>query len=121
MLLAQFQQPLIRSSSIDSRDDNALDSYDDETEIRKISQTDSLIVYCGGYWDSSCKVVNGMKIPKQCWKVVYSLSQKKVIYCFVFTNTDTPIKTDYSLENLEGMLGYSIGIPESKKLKIKKK
>ena len=94
----------------------------DETKIRKISQTDSLIVYCGGYWNSSCKVVKGMKIPEQCWKVVYSLSKKKVIYCCVFTNTDNPIKTDYSLSNLEALLGYSISTPDTKKpLKIKKK
>lgn len=93
----------------------------DETKIRKISQTDSLIIYCGGYWDSSCKLVNGMKIPKQCWKVVYSLSQKKVIYCYVFTNTETPIKTEWSLANLEALLGYSIVVTEPKKVKSKKK
>jgi len=93
----------------------------DETEIRKISQTDSLIVYCGGYWDSSCKLVNGMKIPKQCWKVVYSLSKKKVIYCYVFENTETPIKTEWSLANLEALLGYSIVVTEPKKVKSKKK
>jgi endonuclease G len=93
----------------------------DETEIRKISQTDSLIIYCGGYWDSTCKVVKGMKIPKQCWKVVYSLSKKKVIYCCVFTNTETPIKTDWSLANLEALLGYSIIVTEPKKVKSKKK
>lgn len=95
-----------------------------ETEIRKLSQTDSLVVYCGGAWDSSSKVVNGMKIPNMCWKVVYSLSQKKVIMCNVFTNTDTPIVYSWTLVNLESMLGYSLGIPTDipkKKEKEKKK
>jgi DNA/RNA endonuclease G (NUC1) len=94
---------------------------ENETLIRKLSQTDSLIVYCGGYWDSSSKVVNGMKIPNMCWKVVYSLSQKKVIMCNVFTNTDTPIVYSWALVNLESMLGYSLGIPTDVKKKEKKK
>jgi endonuclease G len=91
-----------------------------ETEIRKMSQTDSLIVYCGGFWNESSKVVNGMKIPNQCWKVVYSLSQKKVVSCVVFTNSDTPVANSWALENLESMLGYSLGIPTDVKKKKKK-
>lgn len=93
-----------------------------ETEIRKLSQTDSLIVYCGGFWDSSSKVVNDMKIPNMCWKVVYSLSQKKVIVCNVFTNNETPVVNSWSLENLENMLGYSLDLPtDGPKKKEKKK
>jgi endonuclease G len=92
-----------------------------ETEIRKLSQTDSLIVYCGGYWNESSKVVNDMKIPNMCWKVVYSLSQKKVISCVVFTNNDTPVVSTWELVNLESMLGYSLGIPTDVKKKEKKK
>lgn len=92
----------------------------DEGEIRKISQTDSLIVYCGGYWDSSSKVVNEMKIPKECWKVVYSLSKRKVIYCFVFKNDDSAIRTEWTLRNLEVYLGYSLGTEEYLNSKKKK-
>lgn len=92
-----------------------------ENEIRELSQTDSLVIYCGGHWDSSSKVVNGMKIPISCWKVVYSLSQKKVIYCYIFFNIDTPIRYDSDLGNLESMLGYSLGIVEESKKKNKKK
>ena len=89
-----------------------------ETEIRKMSQTDSLIVYSGGYWGTPNVVVNGMKIPSICWKVVYSLSQKKVVICSIYYNTNTPVKTDTSLEKLELMLGYSLGVyPETKKKK----
>ena len=89
-----------------------------ETEIRKMSQTDSLIVYCGGYWGSPNLVVNGMKIPSICWKVVYSLSLKKVVLCNIYYNTDTPVKTESNLGSLELMLGYSLGVyPETKKKK----
>lgn len=88
-----------------------------ETEIRILSQKDSLMIYCGGYWDSSSQDVNGMKIPVRCWKVVYSLSQKKVLYCLVFYNIETPTRYNTSLENLESMLGYSLGIVKPNKKK----
>jgi DNA/RNA endonuclease G (NUC1) len=89
-----------------------------ETEIRKMSQTDSLMVYSGGYWGVTPNVVNEMKIPSICWKVVYSLSLKKVVYCALFYNNDTPVKTDTNLGNLELMLGYSLGVyTENKKKK----
>ena len=92
-----------------------------ETEIRALSQKDSLIIYCGGFWDASSKEVNGMKIPTKCWKVVYSLSQKKIISCCIFFNIDSPAKYDSDLTNLETMLGYSLGIVEVSKKKKKKK
>lgn len=89
-----------------------------ETKIRKMSQIDSLIVYSGGYWGTPNIVVNGMKVPSICWKVVYSLSQKKVVICSIYYNNDKPVKTDTSLEKLELMLGYSLGVnPETKKKK----
>ena len=91
-----------------------------ETEIRKMSQTDSLMVYCGGYWGSPNLVVNGMKIPSICWKVVYSLSLKKVVFCSIYYNTDTPVKTDTNLGKLEMMLGYSLDVFEDLKKKKKK-
>jgi hypothetical protein len=59
-----------------------------------------------------------MKIPSVCWKVVYSLSQKKVVICSIYYNNDKPVKTDTSLEKLEMMLGYSLGVySETKKKK----
>ena len=89
-----------------------------ETEIRKMSQTDSLMIYTGGYWGTPNIVVNGMKVPSICWKVVYSLSLKKVVLCSLFYNNDTPVKTDTNLGNLELMLGFSLGVyTESKKKK----
>lgn len=88
----------------------------DETKIRQLSQTDSLIIYCGGHWGKPNIIVNGMKIPSICWKVVYSLSQKKVILCIIYSNDVKPVKTNTSLEKLEMMLGYSLKVqPETKK------
>ncbi len=95
-----------------------LEAYVMETEVRKMSQTDSLMIYTGGYWGVPNTEVNGMKIPSICWKVVYSLSKKKVVLCTLFYNNDTPVKVDGNLENLELMLGYSLGVyPETKKKK----
>jgi len=89
-----------------------------ETEIRKMSQTDSLMIYTGGYWGAPNTEVNGMKIPSICWKVVYSLSQKKVVLCTLFYNNEAPVRTETNLGNLELMLGYSLGVyPETKKKK----
>ena len=89
-----------------------------ENEIRKMSQTDSLMVYSGGHWGSPNTVVNGIKIPSVCWKVVYSLSLKKIVYCTIFYNTEIPTKTETNLGNLELMLGYSLNVyTENKKKK----
>jgi endonuclease G len=90
-----------------------------ETEIRKMSQTDSLVVYTGGYWGVTNLSVNEMKIPSVCWKVVYSLSLKKVVYCALFYNNDTPVKTDTNLGSLELMLGYSLNVYSDNKKKKK--
>ena len=82
----------------------------DEDSIRKISQNDSLIVYCGGYWDSTSLVVNKMLIPIICWKVVYDIKKKRVIYCRTYTNTQNPIKEEMLLYELEGKIGYILDI-----------
>lgn len=52
-----------------------------ETKIRKISQTDRLLIICGG-----CDY-NGM-IPNNCFKIVYSLSKRQILYSLVFTNNN---------------------------------
>lgn len=81
-----------------------------ETIIRDLSQHDSLIVVCGGIWEDN-KVVNGMRIPNKCWKVVYSLTQKKIIYVLLFTNdnkaTVRELRTIEEL-NLKNKIDYDI-------------
>ena len=93
-----------------------------ETEVRKLSQKDSLLIFCGGYWESTSKSIKGMLIPTRCWKVVYSLSQQTVLSASVFTNTETnPIRMEYTLQNLELFLGYKLNIPAPSKRKKKTK
>jgi endonuclease G len=93
-----------------------------ETNIRKISQTDSLLITCGAYWDpNNLNVVKGMSIPSRCWKVVYSLSSKQVLFSSIFTNSENPSEIPMSIENLEIYLGYSINLPKPTKKKKKKK
>ena len=53
-----------------------------ETEIRKISQRDSLLIICGG-----CDYDNDNKlIPRNCFKLVYNLKTHKCIYSLMFRN-----------------------------------
>ncbi len=59
--------------------------YEDST--RQKSQTDSLFIVCGGYWDASKPIiVNDMVVPNGCFKVVYSLKTHSFIYVLQFTN-----------------------------------
>jgi endonuclease G len=79
-----------------------------ETIIRDLSQHDSLIIVCGGIWEDN-QEVNGMRIPNKCWKVVYSLTQKKLIYVLLFTNNEhatvRELKTIEEL-NLKNKIDY---------------
>ncbi len=55
-----------------------------ERNIRDISQVDSLIIICGGCdWNNN--------IPQNCFKIVYSLTTKKCIQCYIFTNNDNSV------------------------------
>lgn len=61
-----------------------------ETKIRKLSQSDSLLIICGGcdyprYGSGNIKL-----IPKNCFKIVYDLKTKKCIYSILFSNEGTP-------------------------------
>ena len=58
-----------------------------EKDIRKLSQTDSLLIICGG-----CDY-SGL-IPARCFKMVYSLSTKKMIYAKIFTNSNDATEND---------------------------
>jgi len=56
-----------------------------ETEIRKISQRDSLLIICGGCdYDLDNKL-----IPRNCFKLVYNLKTHKCIYSLMFRNDNS--------------------------------
>lgn len=76
-----------------------------ENDIREMSQKDSLIVICGGIFLKSAKPIKeGSKllVPKYYYKVVVSLSTKKLIQSYLFENNDEPKMREISLEELQG-------------------
>jgi DNA/RNA endonuclease G (NUC1) len=88
-----------------------------ETTIRRWSQTDSLIIICGGIFNSKCKKINSnLVIPNQCYKVVVSLTTHKVLQSVIFDNNDSPKENQVKLINIEAqvhfffqkVLGFSI-------------
>lgn len=60
-----------------------------EEKIRKLSQTDSLLIVCGG-----CDyVLRDTHIPKNCFKIVYDLRTRKCVCSLLFTNDKNSILT----------------------------
>jgi len=60
-----------------------------ETKIRDLSQTDSLLIIMVNTFDNHY-MGNGVAVPSQFIKVVYSLTSHKVLLSFVVSNTSTP-------------------------------
>lgn len=58
-----------------------------ENITRKLSQEDSLLIICGGCDYPRTKA--NKYIPQNCFKVVYSLSNKKCIYAIIFPNNSS--------------------------------
>lgn len=79
-----------------------------ETKIRKESQTDSLLIMCGGIWEDSL-VVNNMLIPTYCWKVVFSLTEMKIKHVLLFTNPKKNSSVrEITICELEEKLNYKL-------------
>ena len=68
-----------------------------ETRIREISQTDSLLILCGGF---DFKNDKGLFVPQKCFKIVKSLKTNKIIFILVFTNTRKSKVTNVTLNEL---------------------
>ena len=77
-----------------------------ETLIRKWSQTDSLLIICGGAYGT--KKIKNIAVPDYCWKVVQSLSTHKILFCGWFTNTSNAKEEDISLTELLERTGMEI-------------
>ena len=67
-----------------------------ETQVRKDSQKDSLLIICGGIEFNNL-------VPSKCFKVVYSLSTGKILYSTVFTNK----KADNSQTKFDYLFDFS--------------
>lgn len=67
-----------------------------ESDVRKLSQKDSLLIICGGC-DYGKK--DNYLIPNNCFKIVYSLSTKRCICSLLFCNDNSGMfKTDNTLQ-----------------------
>jgi len=83
-----------------------------ETEIRKKSHTDSLLIICGGIYGSKKTIGNGVWVPTHCWKIVVSLTTKKVLHCLYFTNSETADCKEISTKELIKIAKYKIDLPK---------
>ncbi len=79
-----------------------------ETHIREWSQTDSLYIICGGYFEN--EKIGKISVPSYCWKVVESLSTKKVLFCGWFSNSNSAKEEDITVEELEKKLNFKISL-----------
>lgn len=78
-----------------------------ETIIREISQNDSLLIITGG--DNYNSKIGNVYVPDFCWKVVYSLSKKVIVYVLYIKNDNiNPIVSFETITTLEDKLGYNI-------------
>lgn len=88
-----------------------------ETEIRKQSQSDSLLIICGGYSftkhlvsnftlnGKSIKKITQVLIPDYCFKIVKDLKTKQ-LKCYTFPNDDSDDSKEVTLNNLLSLLKY---------------
>lgn len=78
-----------------------------ETNLRKVSQQDSLLILCGGVWTDRFK--GNMPVPTLCWKVVKNLRTRQVEHVLIFSNENKSSEVkEWFLEDLEKMLGFSL-------------
>jgi endonuclease G len=80
-----------------------------EGKIRDISQTDSLLVICGGRFKDIKKMGDNCAVPDHCFKVVKSLSTGKILFVVYFTNEVKDSKSEeITLDELLKKIGYQI-------------
>jgi endonuclease G len=79
-----------------------------ETEIRKESQADSLLVICGSIFGDKTMGADNIAIPDYCWKIVYSLTTRQLMYCLLFPNDESDTYTDIAIESLKKKLKYKL-------------
>lgn len=79
-----------------------------ETTIRKESQTDSLLIMCGGIFGDKTIGPGKIAVPDFCWKVVRSLTTGQVTHCMIFPNDNSNTYEDIEPEELAKRLQYSI-------------
>ena len=81
-----------------------------ESEIRKQSQTDSLLIICGGYQFE--KKIGNMLVPSFCFKIIKNL-KTNMIKCYMFPNDETDSYTEIALTKLLHKLSFGKTISKS--------
>ncbi len=79
-----------------------------ETKVREWSQTDHLFIVCGGVFGNT--KMGNVYVPTYCWKVVQSISTKKVLFCGWFTNTSAATVEEITVPELEKRLKSKINL-----------
>jgi endonuclease G len=77
-----------------------------ETQIREWSQKEKLYIVCGGLFGN--KKIGKITVPSYCWKVVQSVSSKKVLFCGWFSNTDKATLEEITVDELGKRLNSRI-------------
>ena len=78
-----------------------------ETKVREQSQTDSLLIICGGY--NFKTKVGEMLVPEFCFKVVKNLKTNKTV-CYKFPNDDSDTFQEIELSELIKELTFTLNI-----------
>jgi DNA/RNA endonuclease G (NUC1) len=79
-----------------------------ETLVRKESQKDSLQIICGNIYGKKTIGKNKIAVPDFCYKIVYSLTTHKLLYCRLFPNDNSDSFRDVSVANICIMLNYNL-------------
>lgn len=80
-----------------------------EKKIRDLSQTDSLLIISGGVSGKRFMKDSKVAIPRFCFKIVQSLTTKKILYCVIFSNKKNNSKSSKStMKFLEQSIKYKI-------------
>lgn len=78
-----------------------------ELQIRKLSQTDSLLVVSGGVFSPSDKKIgNGVFVPSYCWKIVVKVKESKILYVLLFENDKDAKVEEINLDRLKSILNW---------------
>jgi endonuclease G len=78
-----------------------------ETEIRKESQDDSLLIITGSIFGNEV-IGDHVYVPVYCWKVAESLTTKSVMHVIICDNTPEAHCDEVSIEVLQSRLGYAL-------------
>ncbi len=77
-----------------------------ETKIRNESQQQHLKIVCGGFFNSTHTIGNGVQVPTYCWKIVLNEETGTLIHCLLFPNDDSDTFKETSLEELKKTINY---------------